>query len=212
MAINLNNAQNGYTLIFDESSPPLRNNSPNDLLYVVGGGLLTSHSVSDIAAEAVRVNNPSKKPFHWAGKNPAGKTKRLAMLQLASNPAVTPIAAFCVCKPREQEEARRLCLLSLLQTTKNYDVRKILIESREGSLKNVGQNRIDSQAITQGRHEGIHVQAKYDWFDKTEPIGWLADAIVGAIAFGQRDLEPDDRIGLNFLESISTVKAANLDI
>ncbi len=195
----MNNLPNSYTLILDESVVELEG-SPQK--YVVGGGLLFNHSITTFGEikKLAQEANPSKKPFHWTDR---GRTRRLEMLDLAAHHALTPIAVINTCKPKDQEEARFQCLVRLLQITQSYDIQNILLETREASLRNNGQNRTDSRAITQCRQEGIHLQATYDWYRKSDPIGWLADAIAGSVSFNQRNTKIDDTAWFSHLKKIS---------
>ncbi len=80
--------------------------------------------------------------------------------------------------------ARALALGHLLDRFHQDElpIAELLIESRDMSAKNRGQNRFDHQTIVEARHRGaLHPKTPYGWAGKDEPLLWFADAAAGAM-------------------------------
>jgi len=156
--------------------------------YIIGSAIIIDpaqqSAVAQFAREALHAGSPQRRrPFHWTAEGPDIRT---AMINVAAT-HTTPVAIVRPFSAKNSESARLDCLTALFQHTSQYNTDLVLFESREQAMTNIGQNRVDHQAITAARHANVvPPTVKYQWVNKTEPIVWLADAIAGAVNLHQR--------------------------
>lgn len=176
-------------LVIDESG----DDTGSQHRYVVAAACLSSAAEAPALAAELRQRvfaDPARtREFHWRREGHVMRSAVLALL--AGRGAIAVVDRISL--QADQEAARAECLTELFRTVADRGgvVEQVMIESREAQPVNRGQNHRDHATIVEARHGRLLQPAvTYGWYPKTEPLGWLADAVAGAV---MESLRGDDR-------------------
>lgn len=170
-------------LLIDESV--IATTSP-DLTYIVAAAVLLrveATAARAAARDAIRLGADRTRPFHWMTEGSSIKTALCEAL--VKNCERIDLAVVAPTPARRQEAARAVALAAVLNRfhQDGLELGEILIESRDGSAKNRGQNKFDHQTIIEARRRGVlHPKTPYGWAGKDEPLLWFPDAAAGAMS------------------------------
>lgn len=158
----------------DES---LRQRAGGEGSYFLAVARLNAGRAAEARAELRRALRPRQLRFHWRTE---WSGDRLAFLQMiAGLEIVSTVVYQHPVRRRKQEQARVRCLWEAMGQFAAWDVQELIIESRQEPL-----DIRDRREIIAGQHAGLvasDLPYRHD-VPKQEPLLWIADAIVGAVA------------------------------
>ena len=179
----------------DETSPE----GPRGIFYVVGSVVVIADEVTTSKHLRNVIDQPRRvRPFHWSQEGPVARNRMIDCLE-----DLGAVAHICVHYPtgrRRLGAARSNGIAEVIPRLLHDGVTELRIESR-----GIQEDERDKATILDVLNSiGSSGSLTYRWYEKGEPLLWLADAICGAM--GEYLLSTEDTGYFDRLQKTGVIK------